>query len=335
MNTQGLARGNRERFSFVKFYNKVGIFFILIILVGICSMLSPVFLSKANLLNLLTQTAVVSIIACGITLLVITGNTDLSAGSVVAFVGCVVLGTYKSLTEAAGLAPFPAGLLAVGAGILLSIALYGAASFIITRYRAPAFIVTLAISTSARGLALMYTNAKVIKSVGKIVNLGQGKLFGEIPFPVVFMVLIAVLTWVLLTQTRMGRYLYAIGGNPESAKAAGINTNRTIVMAYLFHAVCVAIAGALFMSRLNSGQPAEAVGLEFDAITAAIIGGASLAGGIGTITGTIVGSLIIGMISNILTLTHVQSYYQQIITGLVIVFAVVVDIKTKGGSKRF
>ena len=334
MSNQTLARDHKSKFSFVKFYNKVGIFFILVILIIICSVLSPVFLSKANLLNLLTQTAVVSIIACGITLLVITGNTDLSAGSVVAFVGCVVLGTYKNLTEAAGVAPFMAGVLAVGAGILLSIALYSAAAVIITRYNAPAFIVTLAISTSARGMALMYTNAKVIKSVGKIVNLGQGKLFGQIPFPVVFMVLIAIVSWLLLTQTRMGRYLYAIGGNPESAKAAGIKTDRTIILAYVVHAIFVAIAGALFMSRLNSGQPAEAVGLEFSAITAAIIGGASLAGGSGTITGTIVGSLIIGMISNILTLTHVQSYYQQIITGLVIVFAVVVDIKTKG-SRHF
>ena len=116
MSNQTLARDHKSKFSFVKFYNKVGIFFILVILIIICSVLSPVFLSKANLLNLLTQTAVVSIIACGITLLVITGNTDLSAGSVVAFVGCVVLGTYKNLTEAAGVAPFMAGVLAVGAG---------------------------------------------------------------------------------------------------------------------------------------------------------------------------------------------------------------------------
>jgi inositol transport system permease protein len=147
------------------------------------------------------------------------------------------------------------------------------------------------------------------------------------------MIAFLIITWVLLTQTRFGKHLYAVGGNIEAARAAGINTKSVVMRAYLYHAVCVAFAGALFMGRLNSGQPAEAVGLEFDAITAAIIGGASLAGGLGTITGTLVGSLIIGILSNVFTLMHVQSYYQQIITGLIIVLAVVVDIKTKGGRR--
>ncbi|NLF27647.1 MAG: ABC transporter permease [Clostridiales bacterium] len=323
----------RKRVSFVEVYNKVGIFFILLFFIVISSFMSKVFLTERNIINLLTQSSVVTIIACGITMLIITGNTDLAAGSMVAFGGCFVLGTFKWFNQTLGWSDFSSGALAIPAGILLCVVLYAAAAFVITAFNAPAFIVTLAISTAARGLALLYTNAKVIKQVGNIVQLGQGKAFGLIPFPVIFMLVFLVVTWVLLTQTRFGKHLYAVGGNIEAARAAGINTKSVIMRAYLYHAVCVAFAGALFMGRLNSGQPAEAVGLEFDAITAAIIGGASLAGGLGTITGTLVGSLIIGILSNVFTLMHVQSYYQQIITGMIIVLAVVIDIKTKGGRR--
>ena len=329
-----LSKKTGKKISFIDIYNKVGIFFILIFFIIISSLMSNVFLSRQNILNLLTQNSAVTIIACGITLLIITGNTDLSAGSMVAFGGCFVLGTFKLLTQSWGMADVPGAILAILAGVVLCILMYGAAALVITIFNAPAFIVTLAISTAARGLALMYTNAKIIKQCGNIVKLGQNKLFGIIPFPVIFMIVFLIITWMLLTQTRFGKHLYAVGGNIESAKAAGIHTRSVVMRAYLYHAVCVAFAGVLFMCRLNSGQPAEAVGLEFDAITAAIIGGASLAGGLGTITGTLVGSLIIGILANIFTLMKVQSYYQQIITGIIIVLAVVVDIKTKGGKRN-
>ena len=324
----------KKKFSFAELYNKVGIFFILLIFVIISTILSPNFLSSRNVLNLLTQNTAVTIIACGITLLIITGNTDLSAGSMVAFTGCVVLGTFKNLTQVSGWADIPAAIVAILVTILLSMAIYGAASLIITFLRAPAFIVTLAINTAARGLALMYTDGKVIKSAGNIVKIGQERLFGVIQYPILFMIAFLVITYILLTQMRFGKYIYAIGGNPETARSAGINNNSVVIRAYIYHSVCVAFAGLLFMSRLNTGQPAEAVGLEFDAITGAIIGGASLAGGQGAITGTLVGCLIIGILKNIFTLMHLQSYYQQIITGIIIVLAVVVDIMTKGGKRR-
>ncbi len=323
----------KKRFSITEMYQKVGILFILVLLIIICSILSPVFLSSANILNLLTQTAVVTIISCGITLLIITGNTDLSAGSMVALTGCVGMGTYKVIAQEMML-PVAVGI--VGAfliAIAICIVLYALAAIIITKYQAPAFIVTLAINTAARGLALMYTEAKVIKDIGDIGVVGRGRIGDIIPVPVLFMIVIALITWVILTQTTLGKYLYAIGGNMEAAKAAGIKTKATIIKAYIIHAVFVGIAGVIFMARINSGQPAEGVGLEFDAITAAIIGGASLAGGSGTIIGTIIGSLIIGIINNILTLMLVQSYYQQIITGIIIVLAVVIDIITKNGKR--
>jgi inositol transport system permease protein len=323
----------RKKVSPAEIYNKFGTLAILGVLIIICSFLTPVFLSQINIINLLVQTAVVTMIACGITMVVITGNTDLSAGSMVALVGCIAVGTFKNMTEA-GTGPFAAGAASIALAMVVGLALYGACGFIITRYRAPAFIVTLAVSTGARGLALMYTKAKVIVPIGSIANLGLGRVFGIVPIPVIAMVIIAVITWIILKQTRLGKHLYAIGGNREAAVAAGINTTAVIIQAYIIYAVFVTIAGIMFMARLNSGQPSEAVGLEFKAITAAIIGGTSLAGGIGTVTGTIIGSMIIGIISNVLTLLHVQSYYQQIITGVIIVLAVVIDIKTKGGVRK-
>lgn len=314
-------------------YNKVGIIAILILLIIICSFISPVFLSKINIINLLTQIAVVTILACGLTMLIICGNTDLSAGSMVALTGCVILGTYKKLTQVGSFSPVPGTIVAMLVGIVLSLIMYLLAALVITKYRVPAFIVTLAVSKAARGMVFIYTDGKVINTIGEIVVLGQGKLFGFLPWPVVVMIIVTIITYIILSKMRLGKYMYAIGGNEETARAAGINYSKVILLSYLIHAVFVAIAGALFMARMNSAQPSAAEGKEFDAITAAIIGGASLAGGIGTATGTVIGSMIIGIIGNILTLTSVQSYWQMIITGLIIVAAVIIDIKTKGGKR--
>ena len=317
----------------VNLYNRVGIVAILILLCIGFSFISDKFLTMPNLINQLTQTAAVTIVACGITMLIIAGNTDLSAGSMVALSGCLILGTYKQLTQIHGFTPVVGVITAMLIGIAASVAMYVFAAAIMTRYRVPAFIVTLAVSQSARGLGFMYTDGKVINTIGDIVVIGQGKLFNFLPWPAVTMIVVAIITWIILTKTRMGKYLYAIGGNAEAARAAGINQARTVIISYAIHGVFVAIAGALFMARMNSAQPSAAVGLEFDAITAAIIGGASLSGGIGTVTGTIIGSFIIGSIKNILTLKSVQSYFQMIITGVIIVLAVVIDIKTKGGKR--
>ena len=165
----------KRSLSFSEIYSKVGIVSIMVLFIIIFSFLSPVFLSRANILNVLTQASVVTIIGCGITLLIITGNTDLSAGSMVALSGCIILGTFKSLTQSYGWNDWTAGLIALGLGIVVCIVMYCAAALIITKLHAPAFIVTLAVSTAARGLALMYTQAKVIKQIGNFVLLGQGK----------------------------------------------------------------------------------------------------------------------------------------------------------------
>lgn len=313
-------------------YNKVGVLAILIILIIACSFISPVFLSKTNIINLLTQIAVVTIMACGITMLIICGNTDLSAGSMVALTGCVILGTYKKFTQVGTMSPVPGAICAMLIGIFISVVMYFLTACVLTKFHIPAFIVTLALNKVARGAVFIYTDGKVINTIGEIVVIGQGKLLNFLPWPAVVMIIIAIITWIILSKTRFGKYMYALGGNAEAARAAGINESRVVITSYVVHGIFVAIAGALFMARMNSAQPSAAEGKEFDAITAAIIGGASLSGGTGTATGTIIGSMITGIITNILTLTSVQSYWQMIITGLIIVAAVIIDTKTKGGK---
>ena len=313
----------------IKFYNKYGIEVILLGLLIICSIMSPVFLSQANIVNLLSQIAVVTVITCGITQLIIAGQTDLSGGAIVALTGCICVGTYKNLSEG-GMNGWLAGIVAVLAAVLVGMIVNFLSGVIITEFHAPAFIVTLAMMQAGRGVCYIYTGGTPIYNIGSISKLGQGRIQGILPYSVIIMVLCIIATWVILNRTRLGRYIYAVGGNPEAAKASGISAKKTIIEAYLIHGAFVGLAGALFMTRLNSGQPAEAVGLEFDAITAAVIGGASLSGGVGTIYGSIIGSMIIGVITNILTLKSVQSYYQMIITGLIIVISVILDIVTKG-----
>lgn len=313
----------------IKFYNKYGIAVILLGLLIICSIMSPVFLSQANIVNLLSQIAVVTVITCGITQLIIAGQTDLSGGAIVALTGCICVGTYKNLSEG-GMNGWLAGIVAVLAAVLVGMIVNFLSGVIITEFHAPAFIVTLAMMQAGRGVCYIYTGGTPIYNIGSISKLGSGQNSGVLPYSVIIMVLCIIATWVILNRTRLGRYIYAVGGNPEAAKASGISAKKTIIEAYIIHGAFVGLAGALFMTRLNSGQPAEAVGLEFDAITAAVIGGASLSGGVGTIYGSIIGSMIIGVITNILTLKSVQSYYQMIITGLIIVISVILDIVTKG-----
>lgn len=311
-------------------YNKYGIFIVLLLLLIISSGISPAFLTEMNIINVLTQISVVAIIASGMTMLIIVGMIDLSAGSVVALAGCLSVGTYKQLIEI-GFLPIIAGIISVGLAIIIGVILNMISGIIITRYSAPPFIVTLGMMTAARGLSYIYTNGQPIYNIGAIAKIGQGKV-GFMPISVIVMIIILIFSWLLLSKTRYGRYLYAIGGNKSAAVASGIKINKTILKAYIINGAFVGLAGVFYMTRLNSGQPAEAVGLEFDAITAAIIGGTSFLGGIGTIMGSFAGAIIIGVINNVLNLTFVQSYYQQIIKGTIIVLAVILDIKTKGNK---
>ncbi len=302
----------------------IGIYIILVIFVLICGIVSPVFFNLENIINIIRQISVVTIIALGETVLLISGMIDLSAGSVLALAGCVAVVIFL-MTGSIILAL----LAAVGVGALTG-AISGA---VVTGYNAPPFIVTLAMMTIARGAVLILTRGSPIYNIGSFTVLGQGHVLG-IPVPVLFLIGLLLLTWVLLNGTKFGRYLYAIGGNAEAAIASGVRVKSVKFRAFVLGGAFAGIAGALLMSRIASGMPNVGVNYEFDAITAAIIGGTGLSGGTGTVSGTIAGACIMGVLNNILNLLNVQAYYQQILKGIIIVVAVVIDIKAKSSTKK-
>jgi inositol transport system permease protein len=200
-------------------------------------------------------------------------------------------------------------------------------------FKTPPFIATLAITMVARGAALLFTKGQNIYQIGRYIIFGQGSWLG-IPIPIIFMVLVFLCTWYIMKNMRLGRSLYAIGGNEEAAVASGIRVINIKFVVYLINGVFVGLAGILLMSRVNAGLPNAAAGYEFEALTATIIGGTSFSGGIGTASGTIAGAFIVGFLNNIMNLLGVNSYVQQIIKGVIIALAVVFDIAAKNKRMR-
>ncbi len=244
---------------------------------------------------------------------------DLSCGSVLALSGVLSVAVFKSSGSM---------LTAFGVAIVVAVFCNIINGVLVTRLKTPPFIATLAMLTMARGAALFYTNGQNIYQIGDYAKIGQGS-FLFIPIPIIFLVLILIVTWYILKHTPFGRSLYAIGGNEEAAIASGINMTRNKMIAFVINGVFVGIAGVLFMSRVNAGLPNGAVNFEFQALTSSIIGGTSFSGGIGTAGGTLVGAFIVGFLNNIMNLANVNSYLQQIIRGAIIALAVSYDIWSK------
>lgn len=314
-----------QRFSnaivpfFAKISSKYSIYLILVAMLIVCSLLSPAFFSAKNLANISRQISITTIISFGMTMLIIAGLIDLAAGSVMALAGLLSVMAYK-LTGSLWIAMLVGVVIGVGCNII--------SGLIVTRFKTPPFIATLAMMTSARGAALMLTNGQNVYQLDEFITFGQGSILG-VPTPVIFMVGVAALTWYLLNDTRFGRYLYAIGGNEEAARASGIKVNQVKMKAYIVSGAFVGLSGVLFMSRVNAGLPNAGIGFEFDAMTASIIGGTSFSGGVGTAMGTLVGAFIMGFLNNIMNLLGIQSYLQQVIKGGIIVIAVAYDIMSK------
>ncbi len=303
-------------YTFKKTYS---IYMILFALFIVCSAANPNFLSVSNLINILRQLAVTTILAFGQTMLIISGMLDLSAGSVLALSGVFAVSAYKATGSL---------LLAVLIGIVTGMVCNLINVIMISTFKAPPFIATLAMLTMARGVALLYTKGQNILQLGNFTVLGQGSI-GVIPIPVIFLAIIAILTWYILKHTRFGRSLYAVGGNEEASVASGINVHKVKYTAFIINGIFVGLAGVIFMSRVNAGLPNGAINFEFTALTAAIIGGTSFSGGIGTAGGTLAGAFIVGFLDNIMNLTNVDSYLQQIIRGAIIALAVIYDIRSK------
>jgi ribose transport system permease protein len=289
----------------------------LIVVFVFLSFASPVFLSADNLFNIGSQTAVVAVIAIGMTLVIITAGIDLSVGSVSALSG--VLGVM--MMAQAGL-PVPVAILGgtlVGAtcglvnGLLVSVAGLNP------------FIATLGMLTVARGLTFIVTNAvAVFGTPNSFRLLGQG-VIGPIPIPILVIVVVAVIGYIVLSRTRLGRYAYAMGSNLEAARLSGIPIRRYLTSVYVISGALAGFGGMIAASRVNSGQPNFGIGLELDVIAAAVIGGASLFGGQGTVVGTLIGAFLIALIRNGAVLLDVNTFYQQVIIGVVIWLAVFWD----------
>ncbi|UNX56453.1 ABC transporter permease [Georgenia sp. TF02-10] len=293
-----------------------GAFVALVVLAVIMAVLSPVFLSTQNLLNIGVQAAVVAILAFGQTFVIVSGGIDLSVGSVAALSSIVT--AYTATTS--GLSPAVAILLGVVTGIAC-----GFVSGALVAYgKLPAFIATLAMLSVARGLALVLSDGVPIAQPEPVAWLGR-TIGGWLPVPVLVMIVFGVLAWFVLNRTYSGRAMYAIGGNEEAARLSGINVGNQQLVIYSLAGLYSAVAGLVLAGRLASGQPQAAAGYELDAIAAVVIGGASLAGGSGRAFGTFVGALVLAVIRNGLNLLNVSSFWQQVVIGGVIALAVLTD----------
>ncbi|MDF2611879.1 MAG: permease component of ribose/xylose/arabinose/galactoside ABC-type transporter [Lachnospiraceae bacterium] len=303
---------------------KFSIFIVLFVMIFLCTFLNKNFLSANNLSNIMKQLAVSTILAYGEMLLIISGMLDLSSGAVLALSGVLSIITYKTTGSL---------VLAVIVAILVAVACNLVNALMITNLNAPPFIATLVMMQVARGVALLITDGQNILQLKDYVVFGQGSI-GPIPISILITIVITIIIWYVLRHTRLGRSLYAIGGNEEASVAAGINVKKNKYIVFIINGILVGIAGILFMSRVNAGLPNGAVGYEMEGLTAAIVGGTSFSGGVGSTMGTLAGAFIIGMLNNIMNLVGVDSYIQQIVKGAIIALAVIWDIRSKTKKTR-
>ena len=291
----------------------------LVLMCLILAALRPRFLEPANLSTVITRMGVIAILAMGETFVIIAGGIDLSVGSVVALAGVVAA---LSMT-AQGVPVLPAALMGVAAGTLCGL-LNG---LLVTWGRLPSFIVTLGTMRICRGLAKMPSSATDISGLpDSFLELHTGRLLGGlVPTPVLIMLVIAVLAHVLMRQTRAGRYFYAMGSNIEAARLSGVNIRAYTTLVFVAGGTLAGVAGVLLAARLGVGQPTAGEGFELDAIAAAVIGGASLMGGVGTMPGTLIGALMMAVLRNGCNLLNFSTEWQDVTIGLVIILAVLWD----------
>ncbi|GAB3925476.1 ribose ABC transporter permease [Larkinella terrae] len=299
----------------------------LLILCLTIGLLSDKFFTVANGWNVLRQISVNVCISVGMTLVVLTAGIDLSVGSVLALSGAIAAGLLRNGIE------LPASNLYIGftvfgaivAGLLTGSVLGWFNGWAITRFKLPPFVATLAMLTIARGLTMLWTEGFPITGLGdSFTFLGTGWLLG-IPLPVWISGGIVLVVVLLMDQTRFGRYVYAIGGSESAARLSGVNINRIKMLVYTMAGGLAAVGGLLVTSRLDSAQPNAGTSYELDSIAAVVIGGTSLSGGRGSILGTVQGAVIIGVLNNGLVLLNVSPFWQQVVKGIVILLAVIID----------
>ena len=321
MRTSALTKSTR----FVRQFSVLGF---LLLLVVVFAGLADGFLSISNLINVALQTSIIAIVAIGMSFVIFTAGIDLSVGSVMALSGALAAGVAVNF----GLDSY----LSIGVGLFAGLLIGGINGLLIVKGGIPPFVATLSMMAVARGLTLVYTEGRPIAGLDeRFLFLGTGRILeftmsnGQIiggPLPVIFMIVIAVLAHLVTRFTPFGLHVYATGGNEETTRLAGISPDRIKMAVYLISGFLAAAGGILLTARLWSAQPNAAVGWELDAIAAPVLGGTSLFGGVGSISGTVIGAFIIGVLSNGLNLMGVPSYHQQVIKGLVFILAVSVDL---------
>ena len=297
-------------------FRKYGIFIAFIVVVVILSIVSPSFLTSRNLLNIVRQSSIHGVMALGMTFVILTAGIDLSVGSVLALTG-VLCASF----EHAGLPVVLIVIATLGIGALIG----SVNGLIITKGKVTAFVVTLGMMSVARGLAHIYTDGQPISGFGDGFRyIGAGDFLG-VPVPIIIFVLTLLIAAVVLRDTRLGRYTYAIGGNEEAVRLTGINVDRFKITAYAISGLTAALGAVILTSRLNAGESIAGMGYELDVIASVVIGGTSLMGGRGSVWGTFIGALLIGTINNGMNLLAVPSYWQLVVKGSIIVGAALID----------
>lgn len=320
---------NQKTFDIKKFQSLIALLLLCIVL----SFLTDRFFTAENGLNVLRQVAVNACIATGMTLIVLTAGIDLSVGSALALCGAVTAGIFKNGLEFAS-ADLYIGFTVLGAilsGLLLGALLGWFNGFTVTKFNVPPFVATLAMLTIARGFTMLYTKGHPISNLGKdFAFIGAGSFIG-IPIPVWIAVVVVLIAVFITQKTKLGRYIYAIGGNEQAAKLSGINIKKVKMTVYAMAGALAALGGIIVTARLDSAQPNAGISYELDAIAAVVIGGTSLSGGKGSVWGTVMGAIIIGVLNNGLVLLNVSPFWQQVVKGGVILLAVIID---KIGEKK-
>jgi len=297
----------------------------LLVLAVVLSLSSPAFLSVANLTNIGIQTSVVAILAFGMTFVIITAGIDLSVGSLAALAAV-------SAGWAGTVGGFPP-IVALIMGLFVGMAGGLVNGILVAFGKIPAFIATLAMLSIGRGLTLVISDGTPISTSGPITFLGS-RIGGWLPVPILVMIVMGIIASIILNKTLAGRTMYAIGGNQEAARLSGLAVRRNLLYVYVLAGLFAGVAGMVLAGRLSSAQPQAASGYELDAIAAVIIGGASLFGGVGTISGTLIGALVLAVIRNGLNLLNVNPFWQQVAIGVVIALAVLADsLRRRYGSQ--
>lgn len=312
-------RNNAATVVFRQIMSQYGIYLALALMLILFSIINPVFLTMGNIITMVRQVSFNAILAMGMTMIIITGGIDLGVGSVLALSAVITAGMVKADNP---LLPLP---LAILIGLLVGALCGGFNGYFVTKGKLPPFIVTMVMMTIARGGAQLITKGRPVTGLLPKFNFIGSGFFLKIPIPIYILAFVVILSWFILNKIKTGRYIYAVGGNEQSAAASGIKVDRVKMFVYVYSGILSALVGIILTARLNSAAPVLGGGYELDAIAATVIGGTSMDGGKGKVTGTLVGALIIGTISNGLDILNVSAYWQQIVKGLIILFSVMID----------